>query len=245
MQFFGLSLFILILAAGPALASTTGAVGSPKVKADETALEMRAGFSTDDEEGSSDDSRFRSRVHIDHGFNDVYALRFIAAQDDRKGDNWEHDSLKIENRFYLLKAKDIGFDFGIRLGYQHKDGDKKPSNLEYGFYELIPFDPWEIRFNQIFSDALGDEAEDGIEAEWRTQISRKISEDGFRLGLEAFHDFGNLDEGTNFEEQSHTIGPVLKGPIFDGSFKFEAGYRAGISDSAPDHSFKFFLSRSF
>lgn len=241
-----LSLFVMIMALGlasGARASTTSDVGSPVVKKGSAELSARAGYSMADDESSEDD-RFRTRFHLDYGFTEHYAARILFSQDDRKGDGYEHEGVKFENRFHLLKSADYGFDFGVRLNYQHKDGDKKPDNFEYGLYELIPFDPWEIRFNQIFSDAVGAEAEDGIEAEWRSQVTREVADD-LRLGLEAFHDFGNLDELAGFDTQSHTFGPVLKGGLFSSDFKFETGYRAGISDSAPDHSFKFFVSRSF
>lgn len=243
-------LFLAVLAFCAALgavsgakASTTSDVGSPVVKTGSTEFSARAGYSMADDESSEDD-RFRTRFHLDHGFTDYYAARILFSQDDRKGDNYEHEGIKFENRFHLLKSAAYGFDFGVRLNYQHKDGDKKPDNLEYGLYELIPFDPWEIRFNQIFSDQIGEEAEDGLEAEWRSQITREVADD-LRLGLEAFHDFGNLDELAGFDTQSHTFGPVLKGGLFGSDFKFETGYRAGLSESAPDHSFKFFINRAF
>lgn len=196
------------------------------------------------DENSSDDSRFRSRFHLDYGFNDVYAARILFSQDDRKGDNFEHEGIKFENRFHILKAADAGFDAGLRLSYTQKDGDKKPHALELGFYELVPLGDFELRLNQLFSDAIGDEAEDGIEAEARVQLTHAIS-NTHRFGFESFHDFGNMEASGNFDEQSHTFGPVLKGDLPFGGLKFETGYRAGISQAAPDHSLKFFLSRSF
>ncbi|HRQ60696.1 MAG TPA: hypothetical protein PLO23_04175 [Alphaproteobacteria bacterium] len=240
---FVLAFLVLALMAGPALASTTSSVGSPKVKAGNTEVALRTGFSMADDE-SSEDSRFRSRVHIDHGFNDTYAAKIVFSQDNRKGDNFEHDSIKFENRFYLLRADDVGFDAGIRLNYVQKDGDKKPHSVELGFYELIPLGAFELRLNQIFSDAIGDESEDGIEAEARFQLTHSLY-DTHRFGFESFNDFGNMEDSGKFDEQSHTFGPVLKGDLPFGGLKYETGYRAGISEAAPDHSLKFFLSRSF
>lgn len=208
-----------------------------------TEIGARMGYSAADEDSSEDD-RFRSRVHIDHGFNDVYAARIIFSQDDRKDTGFEHDSIKFENRFYLLKSQDIGFDFGVRLNYTQKDNDKKPHSVELGFYELVPLGDYELRFNQILSDDIGKESEDGVEVEIRHQLTRKIY-DVHRIGLESFHDFGNLEQLSGFEEQKHTFGPVLKGDMGFGGLKYETGYRTGLSDAAPDHSFKFFISKVF
>lgn len=225
-----------------AAASTTGSVGSPGVTKGQTALEGRIGYSEADED-SSQDERFRSRVQIDHGFTDYYAGRVVFSQDRRKGDNLEHDAIKIENRFYLLDKDDYGFDFGVRAAYSHKDGDKKPSSVAFGLYELIPLQKFELRLNQIFSHDVGEDAGDGVSGELRAQITHPVFTH-HRLGLEGFHDFGNLRELSGWDTQSHTFGPVLKGKL-GRNFKYETGYRAGISDSAPDHSFKFFVGRSF
>lgn len=224
-----------------AFASTTGSVGSPKVKKGSTAFEVRAGYSEADE-SSSQNERVRTRAQIDHGFTDYYAGRIVVSQDKRKGDSYEHDGIKIENRFYLLDAEKYGFDFGVRAGYSHKDGDKTPSNVEFGLYELVPLDAYELRLNQIFSHDVGEDSDDGISGELRAQVTREISAD-HRLGLEAFHDFGNFSDDDDFEDQALTFGPVLKGNIQ--GIKYETGYRAGLTDAAPDHSFKLFLAKSF
>ena len=233
---------LLAFSSTQAFASTTGSVGSPKVTKGKTEVEVRAGYSEADED-SSQDERFRTRQHIDHGFTDYYAGRIVVSQDKRKGDSYEHDAIKIENRFYILKAEDYGFDFGARANYTHKDGDKKPNSIELGLYELIPLNEYELRLQQSFTHDVGEDSDDGIGAELRFQVTRPIH-DNHKLGLESFHALGNLNDNSDYDDQSHTIGPVLKGKIF-GDYGYQTGYRVGISDSAPDHSFKFFLNRSF
>ncbi len=236
-----LSFAFLFGGAFSASASTIGAVGSPKVKEGALELNIRSGYSEADK-ASSDDNRFRSRVHLDYGVTHFYAARIIASQDRRKGNNLEHDALKFENRFYLLKAQDYGLDFGVRAGYTLKDGDKKPDSVDFGFYELVPFERYELRANQIFSHDVGSESDDGVSAELRFQALKKF--EGYNLGVESFHSLGNLSDNESYSEQSHTIGPVLKANFFDLG-EIETGYRAGISESAPDHSFKVFFSRKF
>lgn len=238
------TLFCALLAftSTQALASTTGSVGSPKVTKGKTEIEARIGYSEADD-SSSQDERLRTRIHIDHGFTDYYAARIVASQDKRKGDSYEHEGLKIENRFYLLKPEDYGFGFGVRANYTFKDGDKKSDSVELGLYELVPINDYELRLQQSFTHGVGEDTNDGINAEARFQITRPLN-DNHKLGLESFHSFGNLTNQSGYENQSHTIGPVLKGKIF-GHYGYQTGYRVGISDAAPDHSVKFFLNRSF
>lgn len=232
-----------ILAGGSAaLASTTSSVGSPNVKKGEAEIAVRAGYSID-KDNPREDERFRTRAHIKYGFTDTYAVQIVVSQDKRQGDSYEHDGIKFENRFHLIKKADHGFDFGIRANYALKDGDKKPDSVELGFYGLVPLDAYELRLNQIFSHEVGQEAVSGVGGETRFQVTRAIAEN-HRLGVEGFHDFGNFSESSEYAEQSHMIGPVVKGKFLDG-YSYEAGYRAGISDAAPDHNFKVFLSKTF
>lgn len=233
---------VLSIASGVAHAGTTSSVGSPKVTKGKTKIEARFGFAEADED-SSQDERIRYRQQIDHGVTDWYAARIVLQQDDRKGNNLEHGSIRLSNRFHLLEAKQYGFDLGARLEYTHVDGDKTPSNALIGFYQLIPFNDYEIRMNQLFSHDVGEDSEDGVGTELRMQVTRKIS-DTHRFGFESFSDLGNLTELSGYSAQEHEIGPVLKGKIGNG-LAYEAGYRAGISEGAADHNLKFFISRTF
>lgn len=241
--FCGVVLTVLCLVVRESPASTTGAVGAPAVEKGKAAAEIRLGYSAD-EKSSPEDERLRTRIHYDYGLTGLYAFRLVLAGDRRKGNGFEADSIGVENRFHLLKKKDHGFDFGVRLNYVYKDGDKKPDRAAIGAYELIPFgESWELRLNQIFAHATGPGSVSGISFESRIQATYKIS-DAHRLGFENFSDFGRLNDLSGFENQAHTLGPVLKGKLGHG-FSYETGYRAGISAGAPDHSLKFFLAKAF
>ncbi len=222
-------------------ASSTGGVGGASVKKGVLAAEARASYSEGDESSSSD-GRFQSRIHFDYGVTDSYAARIIFAQDARKNDNYEHAAITFENRFYVLRKDESGFDFGVRAAYSMKDGDKKPDNVAVEFIEVLPWQDWEIRLNQFLKHDIGEDRRAGLSFESRLQATTKIS-DTHRLGFESFNDFGKFRDLSGYDNQNHTIGPVLKGKI--GSYSYEAGYRAGISKSAIDHGVKFFISKKF
>lgn len=234
-------LFVLCLLPVQSYASTTGGVSSAKVTEGALSTEFRVGYSAGDDQ-SSQDQRLRTREHIDYGFTPWYALRLIVAQDKRKGDSFEHDNIEFLNRFYLLQAKDYGFDFGMRLSYQLKDGDKKPDSAEVQLIEVVPVDGFELRLNQKFSHDVGQGSSGGVGFEHRAQATFKIS-DTQRLGIESYNDFGDLRDVSSIDGQSHTIGPVLKGKFM--GVGYETGYRAGIAKGSIEHSFKLFLSKSF
>jgi len=232
----------LTLTAASASAGTVSSVGSAGVDKGKTKVEVRVGFADADED-SSQDQRLRLRQQIDYGVTDWYAARLVLQQDDRKGNNTEHASIRLSNRFQILDKDESGFDLGARIEYTHVDGDKTPSDLTLGGYQLIPLDDYEIRLNQLFSHDVGEDADDGVGMELRFQLTRKIN-DKLRIGVDSFNDFGNLTELSGYSDQEHEIGPVVKGKLGN-AYGYLASYRTGISEAAANHNFSFFLSKSF
>ena len=232
----------MILFPNYAFSSTISSVGGPSVKKGQLTLGARVGYS-DADVGSSQDQRVRSRLHADYGLTDVYAVRLVFAGDKRKGDNFEAERLGFENRFHLLKAKDHGFDLGLRLNYTVNDGDKKPDVASVRFYQQFAVSDWTIRFNEIFNHEVGQDADGGVAVELRSQATYKVNEH-FRLGVESLNDFGRLNNVSGYSAQDHEFGPVIKGKLGNG-LSYETGYRAGISQSAADHNVRLFLKKSF
>lgn len=218
-------------------------VGSPNVTKGRTKIELRAGFSEADETSSADE-RVRSRIQIDHGFSDWYAGRLSFSTDKRKNSDMEAESLTLENRFHLLKKATHGFDFGTRLNYTFKDGDKKPDGLSFRLYTRVPVQKWDIRFNQIFDRSIGEMQRKGIALQLEGQITHPVG-NGHRFGFESINSFGALNNQNGYSAQDHTFGPVLKGEFAAHSLDYELGYRVGISRAAPDHSFKALIGKSF
>ena len=234
-----------LILSGAALASTISSVGSPNVEKNVLTAEIRQGYSADTENNGvgGEDARLRSRFHVDYGVTDYYAPRLVISTDRRKGGSLQFDTLTFENRFQFLKQKDAPLDFGIRLGYSLRDGDKKPDRTYLNFYERKDIGAWQFRGNQLFSHDVGEDARDGISAELRLQATYKVK-DNVHLGMESFNNFGNLSEQSGYSSQEHSIGPVLKAGFGDG-YGLETGYRAGLSRGALDHSFRVFLSKTF
>ena len=226
-------------------ASTISSVGSPNVEKDRLTAEIRQGYSLDNEDDGKggEDQRLRSRFHVDYGLTEYYAPRVVVSTDRRKGGSVEFDTLTFENRFQLLKQKNAPLDFGIRLGYSLRDGDKKPDRTYINLYERKDIGEWQFRANQLFSHDIGEDAGDGISAELRLQATSEVAEN-VELGLESFNDFGNLAEQSGYSSQQHSVGPVIKAGFGDG-YGLETGYRTGISEGALDHSFRIFLSKTF
>lgn len=239
---FSLVCAAIILFSAGAHASTSTVSGASVTKG-QSSVEARVSYSANDEGGSNED-RIKTRVHYDYGVTDFYAIRAIAAGDKRKGDNHEFDSLTIENRFQLLNKAQDGWDLGVRLNYTQKDGDKAPNEMRVQFIQEVPHGDWTLRLNEIFDHEVGEDSSGGVFVETRAQLTYKF-ENGQRFGVESFNNFGRINDLNGFDNQSHTLGPVAKGAFFNTGLGYEAAWRAGISDSAADHSALFALSKKF
>ncbi len=237
-------------ALSPAIAaSPVSNVGTSKVDAGALSIEQRMGYTLDTPQ-ESDHKRFRMRQHLDYGWSDWYATRFVVEQDRRHADNLEHYSVSIENRFQLFEKNSDGWDGGIRLIYGQRDGDKTPNEIDIRLMAQVPFgDGYEWRHNSVFEHDIGENAQSGIAFELRNQITaptpiKSNYIKSLRLGVEMFNDFGRLKELSGYDNQDHQIGPVAKIKLDHGVY-IQTGYRKGISQSSTDHLFKFFIGKDF
>lgn len=217
--------------------------------AGEFSTELRFGFSKD-HASDRKDRHIRMRQHVDYGLTDWYALRVVVAQGKQKYRDFQHQAITVENRFQLIEKKDHGWDAGIRFNYMHSDGDKTPNRFDVMMTAQMPlYEGWEFRQNAIFEYEVGPDARDGLVAELRSQVNKKIEAfdsklSSFHLGIEMFNRFGRLTELSGYGDQAHQIGPMARGRLTEGVF-FQTGYRAGISNESDDHLIHFSVGKVF
>lgn len=232
------------LCTSAAWANPIKTVGTGIVNDGMTTVELRSGYSIDDKASPTHDGRFQTRQLVDHGFNDWYALRLTAIQDNRGIGEYEHDIAMVDNRIQIFERAKHGFDGGFRLTYMLRDGDKKPDIAEARWINHIPFwDTYEFRHHVIVQHQVGPDSRSGIMPELRWQVTRPLV-DKHRVGVEMFNEFGNLRDDYTYDQQSHDAGFLLTGPLI-GKTRYHAGYRHGLSENAPDHAVKFFVGYDF
>lgn len=212
-------------------------------------FEQRMGYQFD-EDNPREDGRFRMRQHVDYGFTDWYAVRIVAEQDKRDDESLDFTGLTIENRFQFFEKRNHGWDGGVRLIYIFGASPGEPDEVDVRLIANVPVgEDWSFRHNTILEHEIGDNAADGVLMELRTQMVRDFQlEEGFvskvSLGVEMFSDLGELNNVGSFDDQNHQIGPVMKANFGKGAY-LQFGYRAGLSDDAPDHLLKLFLGKKF
>lgn len=234
------TLAALLLAAPGAQASMAG-IGNATVTKGALLTHLRGSYNEDDKQSGLDD-RVQSRVMVDYGVTERYAIGLYLQGDQRSGDDMELDAVILDQRFELTEQDTHGYYSGLRLRYTHRDGDKTPSNAHVRFILGKAIGPWDVRYNQIIGHEVGRDSSSGLLVDTRMQTTYGYAE-FHRAGIESFSDFGNVSDSDG-NTHVHTLGPVFTGFI-DDTIQYEAGYRVGLSEAAPDHTVKLFLTKSW
>lgn len=233
---------VIVSAALPAHAGGIAGIGNAQVDEGLFTASWRNSYGEDNDR-KNQDHRTRTRLMTDYGFNSWFASGIYLQGDKRENKNLELDSVIWENRFEFTTQDTDGFFSGARLRYTHRDNDKTPSNVHLRLILGTIVDRWEARANPILYHEVGQDARGGIGLDARFQLTYHYVR-GHRAGLETFGDMGQLNRLSGFADQNHTLGPVFAGSIAP-DLSYEAGYARGLSKTAPDHTLKFFLVRSF
>jgi hypothetical protein len=232
--------FMLLIDVVPANAANTSGVHGPNVDADDRSLQLRIALSPSDEDDGQDN--WGTRLHYQHAFNDRVRGRVILQYRDRG--NFEYEYFRGELLYNFKKqAPDGMWSSGVRLDARQRRSDNPEQvslnwtnqwNLANGIrIRGVLIGAWEFGSPRAFS---------GTEIETRSSISKKL-ENGLRVGIEMFNEFGEIGDFGSFNDQSHQIGPMIGGSI--GGLKYEMRYLAGISNGTRDHNFGLRFNKAF
>jgi hypothetical protein len=241
MRFFAAFTLALCLFAAPAAAQNISGVSGADVKAGDTSIQYRAGFSAEDDGA---EEAFAHRLHLQHSFDDSWFGRVIVFQGKRGSAPLTTRSVGLEFvRQFVESENSGGWDSAIRV-----DGlipvERMPGRARIAWLNTVELnDRWEVRGNIYLSRAFGDAAADGLSIETREEATYKL-DSGVRIGAQMFNNFNTTAHFGGFDEQRHQAGPVLKAKLAD-RVKLEAGALFGLSRAASDADFRVFLNYSF
>ncbi|MFC4700396.1 hypothetical protein ACFO4O_09525 [Glaciecola siphonariae] len=238
--FFTSTLLVTIALGNKALAANTSGVHGPNVDANDRSMQLRLALSPGDEDGQTDNWGYR--LHYQHSLNDRVRGRVIVQFRDRS--EFQYEYLRGEILYNFKKRADQGiWSSGVRFDIRQRRSDN-PEEFAVNWTNQ-----WDlangIRIRGILIGAWqfgSDRAFSGTEIETRSSISKKL-ENGLRVGVEMFNEFGEIGDFGSFDEQSHQIGPFIGGSV--AGFKYEFRYLAGVSDATRDHNFGLRFNKSF
>lgn len=231
---------VFCLAALPAYA--TKDVSSPTVSKGKLKFEARSGFEIDDTSVSRD-NRFRQTYLFEYGVTDWWSTRLNLKFTHLDGGTYDYTAGEWENKIQLFFEKKDGFSAGFKVVYGITDDNGIPDTFEIKSMIEKNFGDFRARGNLGMLWLVEDNASRTATLNAALQGLVKVNAD-FSAGIEWFGEFGEVNNIPAFDMQDHLLGPVFTYKIND-VWALEAGYLFGISDTASDGLFKFFVKGTF
>jgi len=215
--------------------ATTSSVFGPSIDPGERAAEYRLSYSPEEE-------RFAHRLHYQHALRDDVRARLIALQRRRGAGDLELAYWRLETQWQYARQPD-GWDAALRGEIQIAEGDDGPHRLRLAWTGSRDFAArWQQRVNVLAGREIGGGRAPGVSLELRAQTTYGLDE-GRRIGLELFSDLNTTAEFGSFDEQDHQLGPIFKQKLGT-AWSLNVGLLAGVSDAAPDLTWRLLLERS-
>lgn len=213
--------------------TTTSSVFGPYVSGDDRSAAYRLSY-------SPEEARFDHRLHYQHALGDRVRSRLIAAQSRRSSSDLELRHLRVETQWQYRRVSD-GWSAALRGEVQIAEGDDGPHRLRLAWAGARDAGPWQQRVNVLMGREIGADRASGLSLELRARVSRTLP-DGSRLGMSLFSDLNTTSEFGSFDEQAHELGPVYKRSV-GRDWGLTAGMLFGISESAPDTTWRLMIGR--
>jgi len=224
--------------AGAASAQNVGSVFGPTVDPEDRSAEWRVGIDPDSD-------AINTRVHYQHSLNDSVRLRGIAQWADRAGGDLDFTFVQAELLWQFKEDTGDGFASGFRFDGRLNENSGRANQFGFNWTNQWSLtNGWRARALLLLDHDFGDDARDGLFVGARSNLTRRL-DNGLRIGVEHFSDFGNTDAGFGgFDDQEHSLGPVVSGS-FTERVSWYAGVQFGVSEGANDQDWQFRIGRSF
>lgn len=213
--------------AAPALAQG-GNVFGPTVREGDRSWEWRINAVLDEDGEIS----AVTRLHYQHAFNDALRLRGVARFRIDGDDPLEPQFARGELQWQYREETPTGYQAALRLDARlnaegaHRLGVNWTQQWDFA-------DGWRARGIVLLDHEIGAGASEGIRLSYRSRLSRRVHP-RLNAGLEAFGRLGNLSDGLpGFDQQRHTAGPTLFGPI-NARWRWHATSQWAVSEAAQD-----------
>jgi hypothetical protein len=220
-------------------------VYSPTVEQGEFEIELR-GHTTFDSDASKD-SKEKFKIDIGYGVTDYWSTAYVGEVEEDANGDLEYEATAWENIFQLTEQGEYWVDVGLYLEYEWAHEDANTDKVEGKILLEKNVGKYVNTANLIFSRHLGSAASNATDFEyaWRTKY---LLSKQYEPGIEIYGEMGEVGHVSPSDQQDHRIGPVLGG-IFSSDthskWVYEVGYLFGVSDAAPNGTFKFVIEYEF
>ena len=186
---------------------------------------------TDDNEDVND-LRQSHELQFQMGITDWWMLSVTNGFDQPNDDNLKMTSVELETQFQLIKREGDGIALAYQGGYaqaiNHGNQNGNANEISFGPIVELAKGPVVLTLNPLFNRQQGEFAnQEGLGFEYGWQLKYEFSEKT-ALAVEMFGNIEDLANAGSFNDQEHSIGPVLY--LTCGNKESYENEKAGLGD---------------
>ncbi len=226
---------LLLLAGGffvpLAAADNTGGVFGPVVNEGHRSWQYRIAHDLDTHST-------KWRLHYQQSLDERLMWRVLAQARKTQARDNDFDFIQGE-LFWQLADLRPGWRSGVRFDLRLRDDDR-PHQLGLNWMHDVQLAPkWSARMLALSTLQFGDNDASGLFLQTRGSVTYQANAQT-NLSLSLFSDYGSTSD---WKTASHQLGPTLQMRLGSG-WSLLLGYLGGVSDRAPDHQARFWLTKS-
>jgi hypothetical protein len=244
-----LALFLGALHSGTTLAGPSDYVYTPQVEHGEREVDLKFGSARD---GSGDRQQAWS-IGYGYGASERWFSEIYAKFQSASGEGNHLDAWEWENKFQLTDTGEYPIDIGFLTEIEKPHRKGEPSyefkfgplfQTEFGKLQLNANLLWERKFRGSDEDpSVRHNTEFGYQ--WQVKYRWRQA---FEFGLQGFGELGKWNDWDPRDQQNHRFGPAVFGKLALGNrqaVKYNAAWLVGVSQAAPDHTFRLQLEYEY
>jgi hypothetical protein len=216
-------------------------VYTPMVEKGEREIDFKAGTA------DQDPRKTVATLGFGYGVNDWWFTEAYVKYAKEGSDSTKYDAFEWENKFQLTEtgkyAVDVGFITEIEVAHDSDEGIE----LKVGPLFQTEFGKLQLNGNLLFEKVVDAAESSPTVMGYQYQVKYRWLPE-LEYGLQGFGEMGEWDHWETADEQSHKVGPALFGKFAVGerqAIKYNTAWLFGVSDGAPDNTFRLQVEYEF
>lgn len=222
-------------------ASPADYVYTPTVEQGEKELDFKSGSA------DSDPRKTVATLGLGYGANAWWFTEVYVKYAKLGSDNLKYDAFEWENKFQLTETGkypvDVGFITEIEIPRDRDEGIE----LKIGPLFQTEFGKLQLNGNILFEKHIDAALPSSTEAGYQWQAKYRW-QPHLEYGLQGFGGVGAWNDWDDSSKQFHNLGPAIFGKFAAGdhrAIKYNAAWLFGVSDGAPDNTFRLQVELEF
>lgn len=230
---------------GNAIAGSADYVYMPTVEAGEKEVDFKFGTAKQ-QDGTRQNV---TSLGFGYGVNEFWFTEVYLKRETEAGNGLT--LAEWENKFQLTETGKYPFEIGLIAEFEAPTSNhREPYEFKVGPLFQTEFGRMQLNANLLFERKFGpNDANDNRFTEMGYQWQAKYRlQPSFEFGVQAMGEVGKWNDWDSTAEQNHRLGPAVFGKVLVGNkqaVKYNAAWLIGVSNSAPNNTFRMQVEYEF